>query len=120
VRNVFAISSVLEDRGVKVLHADNGKIALDQLRKNRDVDAVLMDTMMPEMDGLDATRAIREMPDMATLPIISLTAKAMKGDREKALAAGASEYVVKPVDPEQLLAILHQWVVGKRAHATGS
>jgi len=112
-RNVFAIASVLKDRGVDVLHAQNGKIALDLLRSHDDVDAVLMDTMMPEMDGLDATRAIRSLPGFKALPIISLTAKAMKGDREKALAAGASEYVTKPVDPERLLAILHVWL-----HAT--
>jgi CheY-like chemotaxis protein len=69
-----------------------------------------MDTMMPEMDGLDATRAIRDLSRFKSLPIISLTAKAMKGDREKALAAGASEYVTKPVDPERLLSILHAWL----------
>jgi CheY-like chemotaxis protein len=78
---------------------------------------VLMDTMMPEMDGLDATRAIREISRFKSLPIISLTAKAMKGDREKALAAGASEYVTKPVDPDQLLAILHVWL-SRSAQAT--
>jgi CheY-like chemotaxis protein len=109
-RNVFAIASVLKNRGVDVLHAENGKIALEVLRAHRDVDAVLMDTMMPEMDGLDATRAIRDMSEFKSLPIISLTAKAMKGDREKALSAGASEYVTKPVDPERLLAILHVWL----------
>jgi CheY-like chemotaxis protein len=69
-----------------------------------------MDTMMPEMDGLDATRAIRELTEFRSLPIISLTAKAMKGDREKALSAGASAYVTKPVDPQRLLAILHHWL----------
>jgi HAMP domain-containing protein/signal transduction histidine kinase len=109
-RNVFAIASVLKERGMQVLHADNGRVALDLLRENGDVDAVLMDTMMPEMDGLDATRAIRGLARFKSLPIISLTAKAMKGDREKALAAGASEYVTKPVDPERLLAILHIWL----------
>jgi signal transduction histidine kinase/ActR/RegA family two-component response regulator len=109
-RNVFAISSVLKERGMRVLHAENGRVALDLLQENSDVDAVLMDTMMPEMDGLDATRAIRGLAGFKSLPIISLTAKAMKGDREKALAAGASEYVTKPVDPERLLAILHVWL----------
>ena len=115
-RNVFAIESVLRAREMEVLHAENGKVALSLLERN-DVDAVLMDTMMPEMDGLDATRAIREMARFKTLPIISLTAKAMKGDREKALAAGASEYVTKPVDPDQLLAILHVWL-NRPAQAT--
>jgi signal transduction histidine kinase/HAMP domain-containing protein/ActR/RegA family two-component response regulator len=109
-RNVFAIASVLEARRMEVLHAENGKVALELLQAKGDIDAVLMDTMMPEMDGLDATRAIRDLPRFRSLPIISLTAKAMKGDREKALAAGASEYVTKPVDPERLLAILHVWL----------
>jgi signal transduction histidine kinase/HAMP domain-containing protein/ActR/RegA family two-component response regulator len=109
-RNVFAIASVLRARGMTVLHAENGRIALDLLQSEPNVDVVLMDTMMPEMDGIDATRAIREIVQFQSLPIISLTAKAMKGDREKALAAGASEYVTKPVDPERLLAILHQWL----------
>jgi signal transduction histidine kinase/HAMP domain-containing protein/ActR/RegA family two-component response regulator len=109
-RNVFAIASVLKARDMQVLHADNGKVALELLQAHGDIDAVLMDTMMPEMDGLDATRAIRNLPGFRSLPIISLTAKAMKGDREKALAAGASEYVTKPVDPERLLSILHVWL----------
>ena len=109
-RNVFAIASILKARGMEVLHAENGKLALDMLEAHGDVDAVLMDTMMPEMDGLDATRAIRDLSRFRSLPIISLTAKAMKGDREKALAAGASEYVTKPVDPERLLSILHLWL----------
>jgi HAMP domain-containing protein/signal transduction histidine kinase/ActR/RegA family two-component response regulator len=109
-RNVFAIASVLKARDMQVLHADNGKVALELLQAHGDIDAVLMDTMMPEMDGLDATRAIRNLPRFQSLPIISLTAKAMKGDREKALAAGASEYVTKPVDPERLLSILHVWL----------
>jgi signal transduction histidine kinase/ActR/RegA family two-component response regulator/HAMP domain-containing protein len=114
-RNVFAISSVLKDRGMEVLHAENGKVALELLQHHGDVDAVLMDTMMPEMDGLDATSAIRGIARFERLPIISLTAKAMKGDREKALLAGASEYVTKPVDPERLLAILHAWLERARA-----
>jgi signal transduction histidine kinase/HAMP domain-containing protein/ActR/RegA family two-component response regulator len=109
-RNVFAIESVLKARGMSVLHAENGKVAVEILQSDRAVDAVLMDTMMPEMDGIAATRAIRDIVQFQSLPIISLTAKAMKGDREKALAAGASEYVTKPVDPEKLLAILHAWM----------
>ncbi len=113
-RNVFAIESVLKSRGMSVLHAENGKIAIELLQADRHVDAVLMDTMMPEMDGIAATRAIRDILQFQSLPIISLTAKAMKGDREKALAAGASEYVTKPVDPEKLLAILHVWMTSQR------
>ena len=109
-RNVFAIESVLKARGMTVRHAENGKLAIEVLQAEQDVDAVLMDTMMPEMDGVSATRAIRDILQFRALPIISLTAKAMKGDREKALAAGASEYVTKPVDPEKLLAILHVWL----------
>ena len=109
-RNVFAIETVLKARDMDVLHASNGKIAVEMLRNNRHVDAVLMDTMMPEMDGISATRVIRGIDSFRSLPIISLTAKAMKGDREKALEAGASEYVTKPVDPERLLAILHVWL----------
>jgi CheY-like chemotaxis protein len=119
-RNVFAIASVLTSRGMEVLHAQNGKVALDVMRKHGDLSAVLMDTMMPEMDGLDATRAIRGLPQFQSLPIISLTAKAMKGDREKALAAGASEYVTKPVDPERLLAILHYWLRAQPSKAAGA
>jgi HAMP domain-containing protein/signal transduction histidine kinase/ActR/RegA family two-component response regulator len=109
-RNIFAINSVLAARSMEVLHAENGKQALALLQKHPDVDLVLMDTMMPEMDGLEATRAIRDMIPFRTLPIISLTAKAMKGDREKAIQAGATDYVTKPVDPEQLLAVIHNWM----------
>jgi len=109
MRNIFAIRSVLEARGIQVLHAENGKLALEMLTKHPDVNLVLMDTMMPEMDGLSATRAIRDILQFQSLPIISLTAKAMKGDREKAIEAGASDYVTKPVDPEKLLAVIHMW-----------
>jgi CheY-like chemotaxis protein len=110
VRNIFAINSVLEARQMKVLHAENGRIGLKLLQENPDVDLVLMDTMMPEMDGLSATQEIRNLPGFERLPIISLTAKAMKGDREKALEAGASDYVTKPVDAEKLLAAIHLWL----------
>ncbi|MFO0676325.1 MAG: response regulator [Polyangiaceae bacterium] len=109
-RNIFAIQSVLEARKARVLVAENGRVALDVLSVNPDVDLVLMDTMMPEMDGVSATQAIRALPRFGMLPIISLTAKAMKGDREKALEAGASDYVTKPVDPDRLLAIIHAWL----------
>jgi CheY-like chemotaxis protein len=86
------------------------------LEQHPQVDLVLMDTMMPEMDGLTAIQAIRKMPRFERLPILSLTAKAMKGDRENAIAAGASDYVAKPVDPDRLLAVMHRWLVqGTRA-----
>ena len=94
---------------MKVFHAENGKAALEVLHE-RAIDLVLMDTMMPEMDGIAATRAIRDITQFQALPVISLTAKAMKGDREKALQAGATDYVTKPVDPDKLLAIVHYWL----------
>jgi len=93
-----------------VRFAENGKQALDQLKKDANVDIVLMDVMMPEMDGYETTRAIRAMDQFKTLPIIALTAKAMKGDREKCIAAGASDYITKPVDTEQLLSLLRVWL----------
>jgi len=110
VRNIFSLTSVLEDHGMVVRFAENGKQAIEQLRKDQEVDAVLMDIMMPEMDGYETTRAIRAMDQFKTLPIIALTAKAMKGDREKCIAAGASDYITKPVDTEQLLSLLRVWL----------
>ena len=110
VRNIFSLTSMLEDHGMVVRFAENGKQALDQLQKDPEVDAVLMDIMMPEMDGYETTRAIREMDRFKTLPIIALTAKAMKGDREKCIAAGASDYITKPVDTDQLLSLLRVWL----------
>ena len=93
-----------------VRFAENGKQALEQLKQDPNVDAVLMDVMMPEMDGYETTKAIRAMVQFRTLPIIALTAKAMKGDREKCIAAGASDYITKPVDTEQLLSLLRVWL----------
>jgi CheY-like chemotaxis protein len=89
-------------------------VAIEILQQHQDVDLVLMDTMMPEMDGLSATRAIRDIVRYRSMPIISLTAKAMKGDREKAIEAGATDYVTKPVDSERLLAVIHYWVKATR------
>jgi HAMP domain-containing protein/signal transduction histidine kinase/ActR/RegA family two-component response regulator len=109
LRNILAIRTVLEGRGVHVLTAGNGRIAIEMLERHPEVNLVLMDTMMPELDGLSATRRIRDMLGRTELPIISLTAKAMKGDSEKALQAGASDYVTKPVDPDRLLGVVHMW-----------
>ncbi|MCP3757934.1 HAMP domain-containing protein [Streptomyces sp. TBY4] len=103
-RNLFALSGVLELHGMRVLHAEDGRKGIDALVRNAGVDIVLMDVMMPELDGYAATAEIRRMPRYADLPIIAVTAKAMPGDREKSLAAGASDYVTKPVDADDLIA----------------
>jgi len=110
VRNIFSLTSVLESHGMNVAFAENGKDALARLESGSEVDLVLMDVMMPEMDGYDTTRAIRQNPRFRSLPIIALTAKAMKGDREKCIAAGASDYITKPVDTEQLLSLMRVWL----------
>jgi signal transduction histidine kinase/CheY-like chemotaxis protein len=110
VRNVFALASVLEHRGMEVLFAENGRDGLQMLQENPNVDLVLMDIMMPEMDGYETTRAVREMPEFQKLPIIALTAKAMKGDREKSIASGASDYITKPVNVDQLLSLMRVWL----------
>jgi CheY-like chemotaxis protein len=96
--------------GMRVIYAENGKQGIAVLKDNPDTDLVLMDTMMPEMDGLEATREIRKLAEFKRLPIISLTAKAMKGDREKCLEAGASDYITKPVDEGHLLAVMYAWL----------
>ncbi|WP_267243804.1 HAMP domain-containing protein [Streptomyces sp. PR69] len=110
IRNVFALTSVLEQHGLSVLYAENGREGIEVLEQHDDVTVVLMDIMMPEMDGYATTTAIRRMPQFAGLPIIALTAKAMKGDREKAIESGASDYVTKPVDPDHLLSVMDQWM----------
>ena len=110
VRNIFALSSVLERRGMHVLTATNGQEAIEILHAEPDVAIALMDIMMPEMDGYETIQRIRESPELRRLPIVALTAKAMKGDREKCLEAGASDYLAKPVNTEQLLSALRLWL----------
>ncbi|CDS55145.1 Two-component hybrid sensor and regulator [Polaromonas sp. CG9_12] len=110
VRNIFALTAVLERHKMAVIVAENGRAALEELGKNPDVHIVLMDLMMPEMDGFETMRQIRKMKQFESLPMIALTAKAMKGDREKCIEAGASDYVSKPVDTDQLLSLLRVWL----------
>jgi CheY-like chemotaxis protein/nitrogen-specific signal transduction histidine kinase len=110
IRNIFAMTSLLEAFNMTILPAETGRGAIETLQDNPDVDVVLMDIMMPDMDGYDTMRAIRKLSKFRQLPIIALTAKAMKGDREKCIEAGASDYISKPVDTEQLLAMLRVWL----------
>ncbi|HZO17859.1 MAG TPA: HAMP domain-containing protein [Gemmatimonadaceae bacterium] len=110
VRNIFSLTSMLEDHGMHVTFVENGRDAIAALDADPSIDLVLMDIMMPEMDGYETTQAIRQNSKFKHLPIIALTAKAMKGDREKTIAAGASDYITKPVDPEQLLSLMRVWL----------
>jgi CheY-like chemotaxis protein len=110
VRNIFALSSVLERHGMDVITAGTGQEAISKVADDEDIDLVMMDIMMPGMDGYDTIRAIRARPESRVLPIIAVTAKAMKGDREKCLEAGASDYLAKPVVTDQLLGVLRQWL----------
>ena len=110
IRSGFALTSMLEQHGMKVVYAENGREGLERLQQHPNTDVVLLDIMMPELDGYETAQAIRAMPGFEHLPIISLTAKAMKGDKEKALAAGASDYIAKPVDVEQLVSMMRAWL----------
>jgi HAMP domain-containing protein/signal transduction histidine kinase/DNA-binding response OmpR family regulator len=110
LRNIFALSTVLEKQEMEVLTATNGRQAIEILEKTRDLSVVLMDIMMPEMDGYETMRQIRRDPELRAIPIVALTAKAMKGDREKCLEAGASDYIAKPVNTDQLLSLLRVWL----------
>jgi CheY-like chemotaxis protein len=109
-RNVFAIASTLELYGVQVTQATDGRQGIEALRADPETDLILMDVMMPGMDGYTTMASIRQMPEFALLPIIAVTARAMPGDREKSLAAGANDYVTKPVDTNELLACMERWL----------
>ena len=110
IRSAFALTSVLEQQDMKVVYAEHGREGLERLAQHANIDVVLLDIMMPEMDGYETARAIRAMPRHANLPIIALTAKAMKGDRDNAIAAGASDYIAKPVDVDELLSMMRGWL----------
>ncbi len=110
IRNIFALSCVLEEQDMAVLSADNGRAAIELLKTRTDIDIVLMDIMMPEMDGIDTLQKLRQLPSLKNLPIIAVTAKAMKGDRERCIEAGAWDYLSKPVDSERMLAVLQAWL----------
>jgi CheY-like chemotaxis protein len=109
-RNIFALTTVLENQDMEVVSATNGRQAIELLERTPGLNVVLMDIMMPEMDGYETMREIRKNPQFRTLPILALTAKAMKGDREKCLHAGASDYIAKPVNTDQLLSLLRVWL----------
>jgi CheY-like chemotaxis protein len=110
VRNIFALTSALEEYGMNLAFAENGRDALVRLQERPNTDIVLMDVMMPELDGYETMRRIRSDPKLQGLPIIALTAQAMKGDREKCLAAGASDYITKPVNVDQLISLMRVWL----------
>jgi len=109
-RNIFALTSILEEYQMNILSADSGREAINILQKESDVDIVLMDIMMPEMDGMETIKEIRKFSHFKNLPIVAVTAKAMKGDREKCIEAGAWDYLSKPVDMEQLVTVLRSWL----------
>ncbi|MFC5878733.1 ATP-binding protein, partial [Streptomyces virginiae] len=117
-RNLYAISGILELHGMHVLHAENGRRGIETLTATPGIDLILMDVMMPELDGYAATTEIRRMPEYSALPIISVTAKAMPGDREKSLASGANDYVTKPVDANDLITRLRRWLPAQNTSGT--
>jgi CheY-like chemotaxis protein len=110
MRNIFALATVLDEEGMEVVSANNGRDAISIVQRDAEIDIVLMDIMMPEMDGITTIQEIRKLPRGHDLPIVAVTAKAMKGDREKCIEAGAWDYLAKPVDTEQLLAVLRAWL----------
>ena len=109
-RNIYSLRAVLEKKGMEILVAHSGIECLEILNKDSSIDIVLMDIMMPEMNGYETMERIRLIPEFSSLPIIALTAKAMKGDREKCLAAGASDYISKPINLEQLISVMRVWL----------
>jgi CheY-like chemotaxis protein len=117
IRNIYSLTSVLEEHDVKVHHAESGAEGIRILETAPTIDAALVDIMMPEMDGYETMRRIRENPAFGKLPLIAVTAKAMKGDRQKCLEAGASDYISKPVDVDILLALLRVWLGRSKSHA---
>jgi CheY-like chemotaxis protein len=117
IRNIYSLTSVLESHGVEVMHAEGGGEGILILEQTPGIDIALIDIMMPEMDGYETMRQIRSRPALAQVPLIAVTAKAMKGDRQKCLDAGASDYIAKPVDIELLLALLRVWMVRSREAA---
>ncbi|HVJ02113.1 MAG TPA: response regulator, partial [Sphingomonas sp.] len=114
IRNIYSLTSVLENYGVEVVHAERGKDGILILEQTPGIDIALIDIMMPEMDGYETMQQIRQRPALAELPLIAVTAKAMKGDRQKCLDAGASDYIAKPVDIDLLLALLRVWIARSR------
>ncbi len=114
VRNIFALTSILERHQIQVVHAENGRAGIDLLAQSPEIDIVLMDIMMPGMDGYETIRSIREVDSLRDLPIIAVTAKAMKGDREKCIESGASDYIAKPVDLDQLFSLMRVWTHDRR------
>jgi CheY-like chemotaxis protein len=109
-RNIFALTSLLENQDMEVISTTSGRAAIDIIKSTPELSLVLMDIMMPEMDGYETMREIRRSPEFRTLPILALTAKAMKGDREKCLDAGASDYIAKPVNTDELLSLMRVWL----------
>jgi len=109
-RNIFALTTMLENHEMNVISATNGRQAIELIHRQPGIEVVLMDIMMPEMDGYQTMQEIRKDPKFGTLPILALTAKAMKGDRDKCLAAGASDYIAKPVNTNELLSLLRIWL----------
>jgi CheY-like chemotaxis protein len=110
IRNIYSLTSVLEAHDVEVLHAERGTEGISILQASPDIDVALVDIMMPDMDGYETMRRVRETAEISNVPLIAVTAKAMKGDRQKCLDAGASDYIAKPVDIELLLALLRVWI----------